>query len=186
MRPAQPPPAHMKTIVHLFPTRPLSVQLTLPREQPIGAFRFGITGPPGIYTVFSSSNLTDWNALNFASNPLGSVLFTDLEAHLSPRKFYRTLRVTPPPNMVFIAPNTFTMGSPTNDPDRNINEGPQTTVILTRGFWIGKHEVTQEEYLAVMNTNPSVFPGDLSRPVSSVSWLDAINYCAKVRWWKMN
>ena len=28
-----------------------------------------------------------------------------------------------------------------------------------------------------MNTNPSVFPGDLSRPVSSVSWLDATNYC---------
>jgi formylglycine-generating enzyme required for sulfatase activity len=81
--------------------------------------------------------------------------------------------------MVFIPPNTFTMGSPTNDPDRNINEGPQSTVILTRGFWIGKHEVTQGEYLEVMGTNPSVFPGNLSRPVSSVTWFDATNYCAK-------
>jgi len=53
-------------------------------------------------------------------------------------------------------------------------------VTLSRGFWIGKFEVTQSEYLSVMNTNPSQFPGDLSRPVSSVSWLDATNYCAKL------
>jgi formylglycine-generating enzyme required for sulfatase activity len=68
-------------------------------------------------------------------------------------------------------------GSPTNELHRDENEGPQTTATLTRGFWIGKYEVTQGDYLAVMNTNPSVFPGDLSRPVSSVSWHDATNYC---------
>jgi formylglycine-generating enzyme required for sulfatase activity len=82
--------------------------------------------------------------------------------------------------MVFIPPNTFTMGSPTNEQDRSINEGPQTTVILSRGFWIGKYEVTQGEYLSVVNTNPSPFPGDLSRPVSNVSWQDATNYCSKL------
>jgi formylglycine-generating enzyme required for sulfatase activity len=50
-------------------------------------------------------------------------------------------------------------------------------VLLTRGFWIGKYEVTQGEYLDVTGTNPSEFPGDLNRPVSSVSWFDATNYC---------
>jgi formylglycine-generating enzyme required for sulfatase activity len=50
-------------------------------------------------------------------------------------------------------------------------------VTLTRGFWIGKYEVTQEEYLGVTGVNPSQFPGDLSRPVSSTSWPDATNYC---------
>src|SRR5262249_20945284 len=34
--------------------------------------------------------------------------------------------------------------------------------------------------LSVMNTNPSLFPGDLSRPVSSVSWFDATNYCSRL------
>jgi formylglycine-generating enzyme required for sulfatase activity len=72
------------------------------------------------------------------------------------------------------------MGSSTNEQDRNSNEGPQTTVTLSRGFWIGKFEVTQGEYLSVMTTNPSVFPGDLSLSVSSVSWIDATNYCAKL------
>ena len=36
---------------------------------------------------------------------------------------------------------------------------PQTDVIISRGFWIGKHEVTQVEYLDVMGSNPSWFNG---------------------------
>jgi len=61
---------------------------------------------------------------------------------------------------------------------RSSDEGPQTTVTLSHGFWMGKHEVTQGEYLSVVGSNPSQFTGDLNRPVESVSWLDATNYCA--------
>jgi formylglycine-generating enzyme required for sulfatase activity len=160
-------------------TYPLAVQLVLPRAFS-GAFKFGITGPPGVYTVLGSTNLAVWSVLRAVSNPLGSINFSDATANSSPQKFYRTLLQVPPANMVFIPPNTFAMGSPTNEQDRGINEGPQTTVTLTRGYWIGKYEVTQAEYLSVMNTNPSPFPADLSRPVSSVSWPDATNYCAKL------
>jgi len=158
-------------------TYPLTVQLTFPREQRIGAFRFGITGPPGVYAVFSSSNLTDWNALNFASNSLGSVLFTDVEAHLAPRKYYRALLVAPPTNMVFIAPNVFTLGSPANEVGHRSDESPQTDVSLTHGFWMAKYLVTQRDYLAVTGENPSQFHGNLDLPVESVSWFAASNYC---------
>jgi formylglycine-generating enzyme required for sulfatase activity len=79
--------------------------------------------------------------------------------------------------MVHIPPNTYTLGSPTNELHRQTNEGPQTTVTLSHDFWIGKYEVTEGEYLDVTGTNPSFFPGDLSRPISSVSWPDATNYC---------
>jgi formylglycine-generating enzyme required for sulfatase activity len=160
-------------------TYPLTVQLIRIR-QPVGAFQFAITGPPGAYAVLASTNLTDWTALNSISNPLGAVVFTDGTAHLSLRKFYRALQQTAPTNMVFIPPNTFMMGSLTNELHRNMNEGPQTAVTLSRGFWIGKYEVTQGEYVSIMNTNPSFFPGELSRPVSSMSWPDATNYCAKL------
>jgi formylglycine-generating enzyme required for sulfatase activity len=112
-----------------------------------------------------------------ATNPLGSVLFHDVTTNVLPQKFYRALLQGPPTNMVFVSPNTFTMGSPTNEPGHNIFEGPQSTVTLTRGFWIGKHEVTQGEYLEVTGTNPTDFPGDLSRAISSVAWFDATNYC---------
>jgi formylglycine-generating enzyme required for sulfatase activity len=45
---------------------------------------------------------------------------------------------------------------------------------------MGKYEVTQREYQAVIGSNPSGFPGDLNRPVETVSWLDATNYCARL------
>ena len=158
-------------------TYPLTVQLAPTPQSPMGAFRFSITGPPGDYTVFSSTNLADWAILGPAPIPLGSILITDTTAQFSPQKFYRAQRQTPPPNMVFIAPSTFTMGSPNNEVGHQADEGPQTSVSLSHGFWIGKYEVTQREYLAVTGENPSGFPGDLNHPVESVSFFAASNYC---------
>ncbi len=83
-----------------------------------------------------------------------------------------------PQHLVWIPPGTFMMGSPTNEVDRSDNEGPQTAVTLTKGFWMGKYEVTQGEYEAVMGSNPSAFGGDTNRPVEQVRWEDATNYCA--------
>ncbi len=74
--------------------------------------------------------------------------------------------------MVHIPAGTFTRG----DDD----EDPPTVVTIGRGFWMGKYEVTQGEYLAVMGNNPSWFTGDLNRPVEGVSWNDATNYCAQL------
>ena len=161
-------------------TYPLAIRLVASRPTVAADVGAALTGPPGIYAVLSSTNLTAWSELGGVTNHFGSAVFTNANAHLSPQRFFRVRRQDPPTNMVFIPPNTFTMGSPSNDPGRSSNEGPQTTVILTRGFWIGKYEVTQGEYLSLMNTNPSEFPGDLSRPISSVTWLDATNYCAKL------
>jgi formylglycine-generating enzyme required for sulfatase activity len=160
-------------------TYPLNVRLTN-FDLLVGAFKFGITGPPGIYSVASSIDATVWSTFANVTNPLGRIFFRDTTPHESPLKFYTAFLQSPPTNMVFIAPNTFTMGSSFTEQDRDPNEGPQTTVTLSRCFWIGKYEVTQGEYLSVTGNNPSQFPGDLSRPVSSVSWDDATNYCAKL------
>jgi formylglycine-generating enzyme required for sulfatase activity len=160
-------------------TYPLVARLVEPLML-AGSFKFGITGPPGVYSVLGSTNLATWSAVGVATNPLGSVLFHDVTTNVLPQKFYRALLQGPPPNMVFVLPNTFTMGSPTNEPGHNIFEGAQSTVTLTRGYWIGKYEVTQGEYLAVTGENPSDFPGDLRRCISSVSWFDATNYCWKL------
>jgi hypothetical protein len=69
-------------------TYPLAVQFVRPRML-VGAFQFGITGPPGTYTVLGSTNLVAWDVLGTANNPLGSINFTDVTANSSPRKFYR-------------------------------------------------------------------------------------------------
>src|SRR3954447_22696642 len=46
---------------------------------------------------------------------------------------------------------TFTMGSPPGEPERHNDEGP-VQVTLSRGFWIGKYEVTQAQWTKVTNT----------------------------------
>jgi formylglycine-generating enzyme required for sulfatase activity len=50
-------------------------------------------------------------------------------------------------------------------------------VTISRDYWMGKHEVTQGEFAAVMGHNPSHFPGDSNRPVEKVNFFDASNYC---------
>lgn len=50
---------------------------------------------------------------------------------------------------------------------------------LPGGFWAGEYEVTQKEYQKIMGSNPSAFGGD-TRPVDSVSWNDAVDFCAKL------
>src|SRR6185503_5849586 len=108
-------------------TYPLVSELVGARQL-IGAFRFGITGPPGDYAVLASTNLALWSTIAIASNTLGAVSFVDTQANLFPARHYRTRRLTAPTNMIFIPANTFVMGSPTNELHRDLNEGPQTTV----------------------------------------------------------
>ena len=143
-----------------------------------------ISGTTGsVFAIQCTSDLTQsnsWRSLAWVQLTATNHLWVDTSAPVGERRFYRAVEQTAPTNMVYIPPNSFLMGSPTNEINRSTDEGPQTTVILTRGFWIGKYEVTQREYLAVMNNNPSFFPTNLDGPVSSVSWSDATNYCAKL------
>ena len=73
--------------------------------------------------------------------------------------------------MVWIEPGTFTMGSPESEEGRDSDEGPQHEVTISQGFYLGKYEVTQGEWGAVMGSNPSDSKGP-KRPVDVVSWND--------------
>ena len=84
-----------------------------------------------------------------------------------------------PARLVWIQPGTFTMGTLPTEQDRWPQEGPQTRVTLTNGYWMSRFEITQGEYLSLMHTNPAFLPGDLSRPAEWVSWHDAVEYCAR-------
>jgi formylglycine-generating enzyme required for sulfatase activity len=143
-----------------------------------GALELTLEGPPGIYSVLDSTNLAIWKSVAAITNQLGSIVFQGDAAEGSPQRFFRAQTEGAHGSMVFISPGTFMMGTAANEMNRQPDEGPQTTVTISRGFWMGKYEVTQREYLAVVGSNPSQFTGDLDRPVETVSWLDATNYCA--------
>ena len=82
--------------------------------------------------------------------------------------------------LVYIKPGTFLMGSPASESGRFDNEGPQHRVTLTKGFHMGAHQVTQQQYGKVMGTNPSHFRKGGNHPVEKVSWSDAQEFCRKL------
>src|SRR5690606_12580790 len=55
----------------------------------------------------------------------------------------------------------------------------QTTVRLTRGYWLGKTPVTQGQWQALMGNNPSHFKG-ANLPVERVSWDEAMAFCRRL------
>ncbi|MBR5160916.1 MAG: SUMF1/EgtB/PvdO family nonheme iron enzyme, partial [Thermoguttaceae bacterium] len=72
---------------------------------------------------------------------------------------------------------TFTIGSPTWEDGRYLNETPHK-VTLTKGFWMMETEVTQKQWKVVMGNNPSHFKDD-NLPVEQVSWYDCQEFCKK-------
>ncbi len=81
--------------------------------------------------------------------------------------------------LVLIESGEFLMGSPSSEAKRDDDEGPQHRVRISKPFYMGKHEVTQAQWRAVMGSNPSHFKGD-SRPVESVSWNEIQEFCRKL------
>jgi len=98
--------------------------------------------------------------------------------------------------LAWIPPGNFMMGSTATDlasleaeckrlvstcTYKPTDEGPERRVTIARGFWMGRYEVTQGQYEAVMGTNPSKFKiCGKDCPVETVSWNDAKEFIAKL------
>lgn len=80
---------------------------------------------------------------------------------------------------VLIPSGEFKMGSPSSEKDRSSNEGPVHTVTIEKAYYLGKYEVTQKQWRAVMGSNPSYFEGD-DLPVEIVSWKDVQEFVKKL------
>ncbi len=87
------------------------------------------------------------------------------------------------PEMVVLPAGKFMMGSTDVSavnfvPPRD--EQPQHEVTIARAFALGKFEVTQEQWMAVMGKNPSVDYTGPNLPVQSVSWVDAQEFIKRL------
>ncbi|MCL2443679.1 MAG: SUMF1/EgtB/PvdO family nonheme iron enzyme [Treponema sp.] len=92
--------------------------------------------------------------------------------------------------MVYVPGGSFELGRELNPAVGGSDETPVSNVNIS-GFFMGKYQVTQEQYLAVMGTNPSYFDGSIGRepasgevqerrPVEQVSWYDALVFCNRL------
>ena len=84
--------------------------------------------------------------------------------------------------MIWVEPGTFTMGQSDIS-----NASPVHEVTLSHGFYLGKYEVTQAQYEAVMTGNtdelsatPSNWPNNPDRPVEKVSWDDIQKFLTRL------
>jgi len=90
-------------------------------------------------------------------------------------------RVVAGTRLCWCPPGKFVMGSPPTEPERRPGE-EQMGVTLTKGFWIGKYEVTQGEWKWVVGE----FPGELTAgvgdelPVYSINFAEAEAFCRKL------
>ena len=80
--------------------------------------------------------------------------------------------------MMLIPAGKFMMGSPASEVGRRENE-TQHEVTLTKPFYMGKYEVTQEQWQSVMGNNPNSVKG-ARLPVTNVSWNDCQDYIKKL------
>src|ERR1051325_8633753 len=110
------------------------------------------------YPIEVSLDLINWSPLTNAVGTGESLWVQDDNPPSLQQRFYHVgVHPTPIPNMVFVNPGVFTMGSPASEFSRGTNEGPQTVVTLSRGFWMGKYEVTQDEYSTVTGAGTASF-----------------------------
>ena len=82
-------------------------------------------------------------------------------------------------DMIYVKGDTFTMGATAKqDSDAESDEKPTHSVTLS-DYYIGKYEVTQAQWRAVMGSNPSIWKGD-NLPVEDVSWNDIQEFIKKL------
>ena len=81
--------------------------------------------------------------------------------------------------MIGCEPGKFLMGSPPDEKGRFDNE-TRHSVELTKGFWLGKYEVTQAQWNSVMHNNNSRFKNP-NHPVENISWHDCETFVRRVR-----
>lgn len=87
---------------------------------------------------------------------------------------------------VWVPPGRFIMGCSTGDAECVVNERPAHPVLISKGFWIGQTEVTQQAYERVAHRTPNIFfsnPGNFRGPllpVNLVDWFEATAYCRAI------
>jgi formylglycine-generating enzyme required for sulfatase activity len=84
---------------------------------------------------------------------------------------------------ILVEPGSFFMGSPAEETGRHGDEDPVRQVKITRPYYLGKYEVTQQQWEAIMGNNPSIFydyPESGNHPVDMISWDDAAEFISKL------
>ena len=152
---------------------PSDARVTLPDVEP--RYRPGVRLPEGRHRVIvrSSGYRTVTRTIDLSGDTRVRIALEKKQLRAGVTRVFDGIE------FVWIPPGEFRMGSTSRHADSD--EKPVTRVSLTRGFWLGKFEVTQAQWQSVMGSNPSHFRncgGDC--PVEKVSWNDVQEFIGKL------
>jgi len=122
---------------------------------------------------------TAWESLSLADQKTHALFYRQAYARLiqkSPEENFIREGVTF--IMVLVPPGRYWMGSPPDEASRKSDER-RFKAVLPSPFYIGKHEVTQQQWQTITGYNPSHFKGE-QLPVEQVSWYDCQRFCNKI------
>jgi formylglycine-generating enzyme required for sulfatase activity len=129
--------------------------------------------------AFTDASVGNGKTVVFSGYSLGGADAGNYSLRAQPANV--TANITSMIEMVTISAGTFMMGQTSS------NWIPVHSVTLTESFYMGKYQVTQEQYQAVTGSNPSIFSSDpqagetqSKRPVEYVTWYDTVEFCNKL------
>jgi uncharacterized protein (TIGR02996 family) len=138
-----------------------------------------------VWELMSWDGLARLNDLDVHGNAIGPVALETLSAwrrsRLAERPGHSRRINSLGMEFVWIPAGTYLRGALPDDPDRHDDESPRYATTLSRGFYLGRFQVTQGQYQRVVGTNPSRFNagnhGGFNHPVEMVSWEEASEFC---------
>jgi formylglycine-generating enzyme required for sulfatase activity len=149
-------------------------ELTVQGEGPQRTMRLEARKPLSLTLREGEYRFTMRYRAGLAPETITKTIYNETEETLAFTGLLPEPKPEPPANFVYVKPGVFTMGSPSREEGRSVNE-VQHEVRLS-GFFMSKYEVTQKEYAALMRTNPSKYQSD-NNPVEQVDWFDAVRFC---------
>ena len=157
-------------MVKLKASAPSNLQIMLSKEAVAAASNANVVIQDNVSTSSTSSLQSATTSSDFSST--SSVSFGSNEISI-PVKNGITI------DMVKVEAGTFMMGATSEMQNPYDDEKPVHQVTLTNDYYMGKYEVTQALWKAVMGSNPSYFKGD-NLPVENVSWDDCQEFISKL------
>ena len=159
-------------MVKLKASAPSDLQIRLSKEAVAAASNANDVIQDNVSTSSTSSSSTQSATPSSDFSSISSVLSGSNEISI-PVKNGITI------DMVKVEAGTFMMGATSEMQNPKDDEKPVHQVTLTNDYYMGKYEVTQALWKAVMRSNPSIFKGD-KLPVDFVSWNDCQEFISKL------
>lgn len=159
---------------------PASVAFDVPRLDLTTRYRFVIDPDDALYELCETNNAAELDGTPRKTPSFANVLPESQPPPAIPPTSEIDLGGELTIELVLVPAGEFMMGLPDDEPRAAAYDRPPHRVRFDRPFYMSKYEITQAQWQRVTDRNPSHFTGDERRPVDSISWDMANEFCERL------